>query len=109
MPYLQGEEMVFIQSILNDLEDSKASEFASLYSVRRKDPQTILILTLIGFLGIAGIQRFILDQIGMGLLYLLTGGLCFIGTIIDIVNYQKLTAEFNRKVAQEVLFIIKNT
>jgi TM2 domain-containing membrane protein YozV len=66
----------------------------------------ILILTIIGFLGIAGVQRFITDQIGMGLLYFFTAGLCFIGTIIDLVNYQKLAFEYNQKKANEVAMII---
>jgi TM2 domain-containing membrane protein YozV len=44
-----------------------------------------LLLALIGFLGIGGIQRFYTGHIGLGVLYLLTGGLCGIGTIIDII------------------------
>ena len=43
----------------------------------------------------------------MGILYLLTGGLCFIGTIIDLVNYQKMAFESNRKVADEVAVLIR--
>jgi TM2 domain-containing membrane protein YozV len=41
----------------------------------------------IGFVGIAGIQRFILGEIGMGyfIVYVAFG---FIGTIIDLVNYR---------------------
>jgi TM2 domain-containing membrane protein YozV len=43
-----------------------------------------------------------IGQVGMGILYLLTGGLCFIGTIIDLVNYKKLTFEFNQQAANTV-------
>lgn len=35
------------------------------------------------FLGLLGIHRFYLGHIGMGILYLLTGGLCGIGWLID--------------------------
>jgi len=35
----------------------------------------------------------------MGILYLLTVGICWVGTIIDLVNYQKLALEYNMKVA----------
>ena len=67
-----------------------------------------MILTLLGLLGIAGIQRFILDQIGMGILYFLTAGLCLLGTIIDLVNYRKLAFEYNSRQAQQVASLVKN-
>ena len=37
------------------------------------------------------------------ILYLLTLGLCYIGTIIDLVNYRKLAFEYNQEVAARVL------
>lgn len=43
----------------------------------------------------------------MGILYLLTGGLCLIGTIIDAVNHKKLTNEFNQKMAMESVQMAK--
>jgi len=107
MPYLEGEELMYIQGLLQDFDDAKVQQFASVYSSRRKDPTTILILTILGLLGIAGVQRFILGQIGMGILYFLTGGLCLIGTIIDLVNHKKLTFEFNSKEAQQVVNLVR--
>lgn len=102
LPELTGEEMVYVQNLIKDWDDEKARSFASVYRTRRREPQMILILTIIGLLGIAGIQRFITDQIGMGLLYFFTLGLCYIGTIIDLVNYQKIAFEYNQKMANEV-------
>jgi len=108
MPFLEGEELMYIQELIKDFDESRAQQFASVYSSRRKDPTTIMILTLLGLLGIAGIQRFILDQIGMGILYFLTAGLCLIGTIIDLVNYRKLAFEYNSRQAQQVASLVKN-
>jgi len=102
LPNLENEELIYVQNLVKDMNDDQINQFAVIYNSRRKDPQTILLLTLIGFLGVAGIQRFVTDQIGMGLLYVFTGGLCLIGTIIDIVNYKSLTFEFNQKVARQV-------
>lgn len=107
LPEVTGEEMVYIQNLLKDLDDEKARSFASVYRSRRRDPQMILILTIIGFLGFAGIHRMVLNQIGMGILYFFTGGLCFIGTIIDLVNYQKLAFEYNQKIANEIALMVK--
>ncbi len=101
-PELDLEEATFIDGILNDKTDDELKQFAIMYRSRRKDPQMILLLALIGLFGFAGIHRFILNQIGMGLLYFLTGGLCLIGTIVDLVNYKSLAFEFNQKVALEV-------
>lgn len=107
MPNLEGQEMKYIQELINNLTESQAQQFAVAYLSRRKDPTNILIFAIIGFLGIAGVHRFVLGQIGMGILYLLTGGLCFIGTIVDLVNHKNLAFEYNTKVANEVLTLIK--
>ena len=61
---------------------------------------------LLGFIVVAGVHRLLLGQIEMGILYLFTGGLCLVGTIIDLVNHQKLAFEYNQKVANEVAAII---
>lgn len=103
LPELQGEEMGYVQGLIKDMDDEKARSFAVVYRARRKDPQLILITALLGFVGFAGIHRFIIDQVGMGILYLFTGGLCLIGTIVDLVNYQKLAFEYNMKVANIAL------
>jgi TM2 domain-containing membrane protein YozV len=109
LPSLEGEEMIYVQSLIKDMSDEQAQQFAMVYSARRKDPTTILILALVGFAGFAGIHRFILNQIGMGILYFLTGGLCFIGTIVDLINYKKLAFEYNSTVAQQVVLMIRAT
>ena len=78
-----------------------------IYSGKRKNPQDILLFTLLGFVVVAGVQRFVVGQIGMGLLYLFTGGFCLIGTIVDLINYKSLALEFNQKMAFESFHIAK--
>jgi TM2 domain-containing membrane protein YozV len=107
LPSVSFEEMSFLESYFSKMSDEQAREFSMYYSQKRKDAQTVLILTLIGFIGFAGIQRFILGQVGMGILYFLTGGLCYIGTILDLVNNKTLTNEFNMKAAQEVAMLMR--
>jgi TM2 domain-containing membrane protein YozV len=100
-PGIEMQEIMFIQEALKDATESQQKNFILIYQNRRKDPQIIMICTLIGFIGVSGIQRILLGQIGMGILYFLTGGLCLIGTIVDLVNYKKITFEFNQKMVVE--------
>jgi TM2 domain-containing membrane protein YozV len=109
LPELQGQEMAYIQDLIKPMADDEAQLFANIYRTRRRDPQLILITTILGFFIIAGVQRFLVNQIGMGLLYLFTGGLCLIGTIVDLVNYQNLAFDYNRKIADEVSLMTKNS
>lgn len=109
MPTLEPDEMTYVQGLIKDMTDPQAQQFASMYYSRRKDPQTILLTALLGLLVVAGVHRFILGQIGMGILYLFTGGLCLIGTIVDLINHKRLAFEFNTKEAQQVGMMVKAT
>lgn len=88
--YLPAEKMVFLKQKLADADESK---FALVSTVEFKDPTTILLVSL--FLGSFGIDRFMLGETGLGILKLLTGGLCGILTIIDWFSVQKKTKELN--------------
>ncbi len=107
LPELDAEEMMYVQNVLKDFSDQQASQFAMMYRSRRRDPQTILLVTIVGFLGFAGIQRFMTDQIGMGILYFFTAGLCFIGTIVDLINHKKLAFDYNQLQAQQLSVMVK--
>ncbi|GIV60068.1 TM2 domain-containing protein [Rhodocaloribacter litoris] len=107
LPELEGDEQVYVATLLKNMTDEQAEQFAHVYRSRRRDANTALILALLGFVVMAGIHRFYLGQIGMGLLYLFTAGLCFIGTIVDLFNIKKLTFEHNRKQADEVMHLIQ--
>lgn len=109
LPEIMGEEQMYIGRMIENMSDEDCQQFANIYRVRRKDPQTILLLTLVGFLGIAGVHRFVVDQIGMGILYLLTGGLCMIGTIVDLINYKKISLEYNMLQAQHIYSMFNRT
>lgn len=95
------EELQYLEQLTSGLTEQQAKNFVMLYSNKRKDPQDILLFTLLGFVVVAGVQRFVTGQIGMGVLYLLTGGLCFIGTLVDLINHKSIAQEYNQKVALE--------
>lgn len=53
--------------------------------VSPKSKNTALILCIIGFFGVGGLHRFYTGHILSGILWLCTGGLGYIGTIIDLI------------------------
>ena len=59
------EELTVIQLNTKDFDEEKITQFLNLYIGRRVKSETVMICTILGFLGIGGIQRFITGQIGM--------------------------------------------
>ncbi|MEO5909029.1 MAG: NINE protein [Ginsengibacter sp.] len=100
------EELITINSRIKNFTDGEVEQFCMIYRSKRKDPQLILILCLLGLVGVAGIQRFVIGHIGMGILYFFTAGLCFVGTILDAVNHKELTMEYNAKMITETLSML---
>ena len=104
---MSPEEYSYLQQVMAGMDERQTQNFIMFYSGKRKSPQDILLFTILGFLGIAGIQRFVIGQIGMGILYILTAGLCFIGTIVDVINHKSLATDYNQKAAYESLKMVK--
>lgn len=61
-----------------------------------KNKNTALVLCLIGFIGIAGLHEFYVGKIIHGIVYFLTFGFFFIGTIISLIAI--LTGNFKDNV-----------
>lgn len=107
IPDVTPDEMMFLTNVMNGLDEQGIDQFLFLYKGKRKGTQEVMLMTLIGFLGIAGIQRFMLKQIGMGIIFLLTLGFCYIGTIIDLVNHKSLAADYNQQMAIESMQLMQ--
>lgn len=100
-PDITFEEMSFLKRYVTGLSDSQMRNFQMIYSGKRKTEQDMLLFSILGLLVVPGLQRFITGQIGMGILFLFTVGLCFIGSIVDLINYKKVTLDYNKKAAFE--------
>jgi TM2 domain-containing membrane protein YozV len=100
------EELITINSRTQGFGNEDLTNFSMIYRSKRKDPQTILVLCLLGLIFIAGIHRFVIGHIGMGILYFFTGGLCLIGTIVDAIHYKDLALEYNGKMIAETLSML---
>lgn len=88
--YLPAEKIVFIKEKLKNIDEER---FALVSAVEFKDPTTILLVSI--FLGSLGIDRFMLGDTGLGILKLLTCGVCGIMTIVDWFTVQKKAKEAN--------------
>lgn len=88
--YLPSESIVFLKEKMLAADESK---FALASSVDFKDPTTILLISL--FLGSLGIDRFMLGDTGLGVLKLLTCGVCGIMTIVDWFVVMKKAKQVN--------------
>lgn len=96
-------ELAHLNQLTAGMSPDKLRDFTTIYSSKRRESDLVLLISCIGLVGFAGIQRFLVGQIGMGLLYFFTGGLCVIGTILDIINHKQLADEYNFKMANETL------
>ncbi len=102
LPGIDHEELIWLEELTKRFSPETRQRFLIMYQGRRKDPQTILITSLLGFVGVAGVHRFLMDQILMGILYLFTAGFCLVGTIIDAINYRKLSWEYNKQASMDI-------
>ena len=88
--YLPADKIVFIKQKMQEVDDEK---FSLISALEYKDPMTIVLVSI--FVGSLGIDRFMLGDTGMGILKLLTMGLCGVLTIVDWFTVQKRAKDVN--------------
>ena len=86
-------EPTAIPIIRQKLENATDDALLTLQATELKDPTTMLLISI--FLGTLGVDRFMIGDTGIGILKLLTGGLCGILTIIDWFTISKKTKQVN--------------
>ena len=105
--YIIENAKFFPEDSINELKArlSKLSQnqFNAIQGIQLKDPMIMLLLSL--FLGSSGIDRFLLKEIGLGIIKLLTAGGCGIWTIVDWFLVMNRTREFNYKLVFDSLTI----
>ena len=88
--YFPPEKILFLKEKLLAADDNK---FLVASAVELKDPTMMLLVSI--FAGGFGIDRFLLGEIGIGVLKLLTGGVCGILALVDIFIISKKAREKN--------------
>ena len=87
---LTPQHLAIVRSKMEKMDDDQLVAFSA---AELKNPTTMLLIEI--FLGEFGIHRFMLGEVGMGVLELLTCGLCGILWLIDLFSVVKKTKEYN--------------
>lgn len=90
--YFPPQALTSIKSVLDNLS---SQELFLLNTIDFKDPKMFLVVSILG--GTLGLDRFLIGDLGMGVLKLLTAGLCGILTIIDWFKIGDRVREENLK------------
>lgn len=96
--FLGKNELLELKQVAQGLTDQEIIDFFKIYKLKRKDPDNGFGLCFFTLLGIGGLNRFYYDNIVLGFLYLFTGGLCGVGTIIDLINNKNIALKANKKI-----------
>ncbi len=106
LPGITPQEFSYLQSATTGFNEQQLRGFLMIYGSKRRNPDDMILYCLLGFF-VPGLPRFLVNQIGMGILYFFTIGLCFIGTIIDLINHKTLAYEYNQRMVFESLQMVK--
>lgn len=95
-----NQHLILIKEKLATLPDEKAN---AIMCASFKNPTTILILSIL--LGGYGVDRFVLGEIGLGFLKLITCGGCGIWAIIDWFIIRDKTRNYNFDKFNELMML----
>ena len=79
-----------LSDIRTKLETMDDEKFIMLNAMELRNPTTILVIAIV-----LGWERFFLDDIGLGLLKVLTGYGCGIWWLVDIISAKKRAQDYN--------------
>jgi TM2 domain-containing membrane protein YozV len=99
--YFESHQIPQIRDRLFQLDDDK---WMSLQAAQLKDPQTALIISILGFVAVSGLDRFYIGDTGLGVAKLLTCGGFGIWTIIDLFQIQGAASQKNFEKIQPFLY-----
>ncbi len=88
--FFPSDKLHLIKEKLDTMTDD---QIKNLMFVQYKEPTTFLLISI--FIGTLGIDRFLLNDIPMGVLKLLTGGLCGILWIYDMITIMDKAKNLN--------------
>ena len=95
-------DLKVVQDVQNRLAEIDDSKSAYLMSLNLQKPTIMLIIAIV-----LGWERFFLDDIGMGILKVVTCYGCGIWWLVDIFSAQSRTYEYNYRKFNQTLMLCK--
>ena len=95
-------DMMAVQDVQNKLAEVDDAKSAMLMSMNLQKPTVMLIIAIV-----LGWERFFLDDIGLGVVKVITCYGCGIWWLIDIFSAQRRTYEYNYKKFNETLMLCR--
>ena len=103
-----SKESMVLKSAKSELNNDQRIMFEQEFEKKEKKVLTTYLLWgLLALIGIHGIHRFYLGKVGLGILYLLTGGLFMIGWIVDGFINVSLVRKANETIARDIILEVK--
>ena len=96
-----------IQHITQGMTADQKMLFSSQLATSQKDRTVAILLSV--FLGTLGVDRFYLGDVGLGVLKLLTAGLCGVMWLVDLFLIMGRADSINRAKAEEIAAAIRYT
>lgn len=90
-----------LAQMTSDLDNAKKMIFQAQYASERKDRGTATILSLFNY------DRIWLGEIGIGIVKLITVGLCGIWWLIDLLTAGSRCDDYNRRKAEEIVSALR--
>jgi len=90
-----------LQEIKNRLSQADDNTLAAISALDLKTPSTMLIISIL--VGGLGVDRFMMGEVGLGVIKLITCGGFGIWTIIDWFTVQGRAKDYNYKLLSNVL------
>ncbi len=91
--------------VMQGMTEQQKMIFQAQFGSVRRDRVILLVLSI--FFGALGVDRFLVGDIGLGLLKLFTGGVCGIFWLVDLFLIMGRTDDYNRRKANEIAMAIK--
>ena len=95
------------QMLIQDLTEQQKVLFNSQFASDKKDRTLVFVLSVL--FGALGVDRFLVGDIGFGILKLLTFGGCGILWLVDLFLIWNRVDDFNRRKAAEIVATIRMT